>query len=147
MTASKKMAYFLDVEIDFAERILDGCSFVYSKTNRVKNILTKDGKHILSPRLTDGGLSLTLEGARRLQGSGIPTVIVNDDSVPFTRKGRNVMHGFILDVKGQLTPGLPCLIEDQNGELLGHGVSQCTAEETQRFRKGIAVKVRDGAGE
>ncbi len=81
------------------------------------------------------------------QGSGIPTVIVNDDSIPFTRKGRNVMHGFILGVKGHLTPGLPCLIEDQSGEFIGHGVAQCTAEETQQFRKGIAIKVRDGAGE
>ena len=97
--------------------------------------------------MRDGGLSLTLEGAKRLHGTDIPTVVVNEDSVPFTRKGRNVMHGFISDVKGDLTPGLPCLIEDQNGIFIGHGVSLCTRDEVAVFSKGIAIKVRDGIGE
>ena len=68
-------------------------------------------------------------------------------SIPFTRKGRNVMHGFIADVKGDLNPGLPCLLESQDGTFLGHGVSLCTGSEARCFRKGVAVKVRDGIGE
>ncbi|MDP6906898.1 MAG: tRNA guanosine(15) transglycosylase TgtA [Candidatus Thalassarchaeaceae archaeon] len=146
-TAVVKMKYFLDLNCEVARDIMSGCKFVYSKTKRVKNIITKDGIHILSPRLTDGGLSLTLAGARLLHGTQIPTVVVIDDSVPFTRQGRNVMHGFIDEVKGQLTPGLPCLVENGEGEFIGHGVAQCTAEETKRFRKGIAIKIRDGIGE
>ncbi|MCS5536165.1 MAG: hypothetical protein NZ802_09960, partial [Candidatus Poseidoniales archaeon] len=142
-----KVCYFLDVDRELAEQILADCTFVYSKTHRVKNVHASDGQHIFSPRLRDGGLSLTLEGARRLQGSGMPTVVVDDDSVPFTRKGRNVMHGFIAEIKGELNPGLPCLLESQDGTFLGHGVSLCTASEAQCFRKGIAVKVRDGIGE
>ena len=142
-----KVCYFLDVERDLAEQILDGSTFVYSKTKRVRNVHSSDGQHLFSPRLRDGGLSLTLEGARRLQGSEMPTVVVNDDSIPFTRKGRNVMHGFISAVKGELTPGLPCLLESEDGTFLGHGVALCTASEAHCFEKGIAVKVRDGIGE
>ena len=142
-----KVRYFLDVDATFTNQLLDKSTFVYSKTHRVRNVLSSDGKHLFSPRMRDGGLSLTLEGAKRLHGTDIPTVVVNEDSVPFTRKGRNVMHGFILDVKGDLTPGLPCLIEDQNGIFIGHGVSLCTRDEVAVFSKGIAIKVRDGIGE
>ena len=142
-----KVCYFLDVKRDISKQLLEGSSFVYSKTKRVRNVHSSDGSHIFSPRLRDGGLSLTLEGARRLHGSDIPTVVVNDDSIPFTRKGRNVMHGFISDVKGELNPGLPCLLESEDGTFLGHGVALCTASEARCFTKGIAVKVRDGIGE
>ena len=142
-----KVCYFLDINRELSKQLLDGCSFVYSKTKRVRNVHSEDGKHLFSPRLRDGGLSLTLEGARRLHGSEIPTVVVNDDSIPFTRKGRNVMHGFISDVKGELNPGLPCLLESEDGTFLGHGVALCTASEARCFTKGIAVKVRDGIGE
>ena len=142
-----KVRYFLDVEATFTNQLLDKSTFVYSKTHRVRNVLSSDGEHLFSPRMRDGGLSLTLEGAKRLHGTDIPTVVVNEDSVPFTRKGRNVMHGFILDVKGDLTPGLPCLIEDQNGIFIGHGVALCTRDEVAVFSKGIAIKVRDGIGE
>jgi len=142
-----KVRYFLDVESTFTNQLLDKSTFVYSKTHRVRNVLSSDGTHLFSPRMRDGGLSLTLEGAKRLHGTDIPTVVVNEDSVPFTRKGRNVMHGFISDVKGDLTPGLPCLIEDQNGIFIGHGVSLCTRDEVAVFSKGIAIKVRDGIGE
>ena len=142
-----KVRYFLDVESTFTNQLLDKSTFVYSKTHRVRNVLSSDGAHLFSPRMRDGGLSLTLEGAKRLHGTDIPTVVVIEDSVPFTRKGRNVMHGFISDVKGDLTPGLPCLIEDQNGIFIGHGVSLCTRDEVAVFSKGIAIKVRDGIGE
>ncbi len=142
-----KVRYFLDVQPEISKQYMSGSSFVYSRTHRVRNVHSSDGEHLLSPRMRDGGLSLTLEGARRLHGAGTPTVVVNDDSVPFTRKGRNVMHGFILQVKGDLTPGLPCLIEDQNGVFLGHGVSMCTSQEAACFTKGIAIKVREGIGE
>ena len=142
-----KVCYFLDVKREISKQLLEGSSFVYSKTKRVRNVHSSDGLHLFSPRLRDGGLSLTLEGARRLHGSDIPTVVVNDDSIPFTRKGRNVMHGFISDVKGELNPGLPCLLESEDGTFLGHGVALCTASEARCFTKGIAVKVRDGIGE
>ena len=142
-----KVRYFLDVDEEISQQLLSNSSFIYSKTHRVRNMHASDGEHLLSPRMRDGGLSLTLEGAKRLHGTGVPTVVVNEDSVPFTRKGRNVMHGFILEVKGDLTPGLPCLIEDQNGVFIGHGVSICTAAEAKCFTKGIAIKVRDGIGE
>ncbi|MBN17356.1 MAG: hypothetical protein CMB37_04270 [Euryarchaeota archaeon] len=143
----EKVCYFFDISIDDSKSIMDGCTFVYSRTKRVRNVYSSDGKHLFSPRMRDGGISLTIEGAKKLQGAGVATVVVIPDSEPFTRAGRNVMHGFISEVRGDLTPGLPCIIESEAGELLAHGVSQCTAEEARDMRKGIAIKVRDGIGE
>lgn len=142
-----KLCFLCDVERGEAESLLEGCTFVYSKTHRVRNVHGADGAHLFSPRMRDGGLSLTLEGARRLHGGETPTVVVVEDSVPFTRKGRNVMHGFIAEVYGELTPGLPCLVEGPDGTFLGHGVARCTADEALAFQKGVAVKMREGTGE
>ena len=71
-------------------------------------------------------------------------VVVNDDAVPFVRKGRNVFHGFVLASDPWLRPGEACLICSTNGELIGHGVSCSTSVELATMRKGVAIKTRDG---
>ena len=66
----------------------------------MRNVKDSQGRHILSPRLGNGGLSLTDEGAKILHALNLddktapasPTVI--EDAVPFVGAGRNVMHGF-----------------------------------------------------
>ena len=119
-----------------------------SRTRRVNNILL-DGVHILSQRLTDGGLSFTNEGAiwahsMKSKGKGLPCLVIDSDAEPYIRDGRNLMHGFILECSGSIRKGMPCLIINQSGDLVGHGISQCGQREILSFRKGIAVKVRGG---
>ena len=143
-----KVAYFSDLSCDDAEKWLSGCSFVYSRTGRVRNVMDSDGNHILSPRMRDGGLSLTLAGAEYLhENEALPAFVVNSDAAEYARKGRNVMFGFILEIIGKPTPGLACRIIDQSGELLAHGISRCNADEAMRFRKGVAVRIRGGVGD
>jgi archaeosine-15-forming tRNA-guanine transglycosylase len=36
---------------------------------------------------------------------------------------------------------------NQKGELIGHGVSQCTSRDMKDFQKGVAVKTRGGLKE
>ena len=121
-----------------------------SSTGRVRNVRDSQGRHILSPRLGNGGLSLTDEGAKVLHGLDLEaeaapaTVTVVEDAVPFVGAGRNVMHGFILDASAHLRPGLTCLVLGPAGNLIAHGVAQCTSEEAMAMRKGIAVRVRGG---
>jgi 7-cyano-7-deazaguanine tRNA-ribosyltransferase len=133
-----------------AESFVDAPSFVMSSTGRIRNVFDAHGRHILSPRLNDGGLSLTDEGARRLHaliadgGQGPPVVTVPEDAVPFVGAGRNVIHGFLTSVEGELVPGRTCLIVDPNGDLVAHGVARCTTREALDFRKGVAIRVRGG---
>ena len=147
----------------------DGCSLTEgmssrrSRTDRMVNVLL-EGEHILSPRLSDGGISLALDGARRLNAlnpgppgrfeepadydsdhPGMSRVWLLDDAIPFVGRGRNVMQGYVLGADPHLTPGQPCLVVDGNGGLIAHGTAMATAWEMAHFKKGIAVRVRDGA--
>tara|TARA_Y100000590_G_C15732711_1_gene1017591 strand:- start:3341 stop:4219 length:879 start_codon:yes stop_codon:yes gene_type:complete len=134
-----------------------------SNTDRVVNVFNKK-QHMLSPRLTDGGISLTLEGASTLNSKpnppalfdepisdslsdhpGIPRVRLLEDAIPFVGKGRNVMHGYILGADPHLIPGQPCLVVDDEGNLVAHGTAVTTPREMSQLSKGVAVRVREGA--
>ena len=147
---------------------LDGCKLTEdmssrkSRTDRMVNVYS-GSDHILSPRLTDGGISLTLVGASRLNQmqrspppefgdeppdevfSGIPRVCVVDDAIPFVGIGRNVIQGYVSGADSHLIPGQPCLVVDSQGNLVAHGTALSPSWEMAFMRKGIAVKVRDGA--
>lgn len=144
-------------------KITDSMEVRRSNTDRMVNV-SFGGLHALSPRLKDGGVSLTAEGARMLYSlndgvpeifananldeekdfPGIPRVMINDDAIPFVGNGRNVMHGYVLGADPHVTPGQPCVIVSESGELVAHGTPKSTFSEMACFNKGIAVKVRQG---
>ncbi|MFL2975759.1 MAG: tRNA guanosine(15) transglycosylase TgtA [Candidatus Thalassarchaeaceae archaeon] len=143
-------------------KMTEGMTSRKSRTDRLVNV-NSGGKHILSPRLTDGGVSLTTHGAsianclnhfpvpefgtsgEDSDFPGIPRVCIIDDAVPFVGKGRNVMHGYISGADSHLTPGQPCIVIDSTGALIAHGIPITTHLEMSYLRKGVAVKVREGA--
>ena len=159
-----KLAVHFNISITDAEKLSKGCTYIMSSTGRIKNIIDKSGEHIASPRLNDGGLSLTSSGAKKIygtrtkpipdafkphmpwnhSGAGLPVVVVEDDAEPFVRKGRNVFHGFVKACDSWLTIDQPALIVNSNGDLLGYGISKSTPEDLLSFSKGIAVKTRGG---
>ena len=140
----------LNLERSVATAFVGQATFVMSSTGRVRNVKDSQGRHILSPRLGNGGLSLTDEGAKILHALNLDdktapaSLTVIEDAVPFVGAGRNVMHGFILAASEHLRPGVSCLVLDPEGALVAHGVAQCTAEEAMAMQKGIAVRVRGG---
>ncbi len=157
-----KLALLCAVNPSDGCKITDEMTSRKSRTDRVVNVNSR-GKHILSPRLMDGGISLTTHGASVANelisspipefGSseedsafpGIPRVCIIDDAVPFVGKGRNVMHGYISGADSHLIPGQPCIVVDSNGALVAHGTPITTHLEMSFMRKGVAVKVREGA--
>ena len=159
-----KLMVLLNMSREHATSVTTGSTFVVNREGRVKNINDAQGRHFFSPRLRDGGLSLANAGAaalleRRIDplpeklattawwgtaSKGPPVVVVDEDAAPFVRKGRNVFHGFVLACDPWLAPGEACLVTDQSGQLLGHGLAQCTASEMATLQKGIAVKTRGG---
>ena len=156
-----KLVVCMNMNYQDAETMIDSCTYIIGGTGRVKNVIDKDGHHILSPRLTDGGLSITDFGSKVVHarrsipveengqfqpnkaiGQGPPLLVVEQDAVEFVLKGRNVFHGFILSCDPWLKAGQTCFIVDQKGTLIGHGLAQCDADEALRFKKGIAVRTR-----
>ena len=164
MQGRDKQMVLLNVSHETSSAMMADTTFVVNREGRMKNINHANGDHLFSPRLRDGGLSMATSGAQALferraealpatlprtewwghSGQGPAVVIVDDDAEPFVRKGRNVFHGFALASDPWLAPGEPCLIANQAGEFLGHGVAQCTSTELATLSKGIAVKTRGG---
>ena len=159
-----KMCVLYNLDYRDATSIMIDSTFVMSRTGRIRNVIDSNGVHIVSPRLAEGGLSLTVEGARLLHslrkhpiptnfgpkkksdcdGNGLAWVVVDHDAEPFVKQGRNVMHGFVLACDEWTRPDETVLIVNQSGELLAFGRSQSTPEELSTFKKGIAIKVREG---
>ena len=156
-----KLVVCSNVGYEEAASIIDSCTYITGGTGRVKNVIDKNGTHILSPRLTDGGLSITDMGSKILYnrrivpvdkegqhqptsgfGQGPAVLMVQQDAVEFVLRGRNVFHGFIVACDPWLKAGQTCFIVDEQGALIGHGLAQCDADEALRFRKGIAVRTR-----
>ncbi|MBT4066392.1 MAG: tRNA guanosine(15) transglycosylase TgtA [Euryarchaeota archaeon] len=159
-----KLCVLCNVDQDDAIGICEDATFVMSRTGRIRNVIDASESHLFSPRLAEGGISLTVDGARVLHalrkvpapigfnsadkslypGNGPAWVIIDDDAEPFVREGRNVMHGFILACDSWIRPDESVLIVNSSGELVAIGRSQATSGEMESFTKGIAVKVREG---
>ncbi len=120
-----------------------------SGSSRLTNVLDRNGVHILSMRLNDGGISLTDEGAAcfaHIESTkdypGVPKVVIDEHALPFVREGRNVFHGFVLEVGPTPIAGLPCLICGPNGDVIAHGVPTGEGGDLVAAGKGMAVRVR-----
>ena len=159
-----KLCVLCNVKQTDAISIIEGSTFVMSRTCRIRNVINSEGEHLFSPRLAEGGISLTVSGAKKLHqlrtekipsgfdssglnqhvGKGPAWVVVDSDAEPFVKDGRNVMHGFVTACDEWTRPGEIVLIVNSSGELLAFGRSQSTPAEFETFTKGIAVKVREG---
>jgi len=122
-------------------------SYVKSKnTGRIRNVI-RDGNHILSIRATDGYFSLTDDGAKLLH-SLLPypsyRVKIEDDAIPFIKKGSNVFSKFVIDADPSIRPGDESLIVDRSDDLVGYGRCAMNRREMLSFKRGIAVKTRSG---
>ena len=59
-----KMCVLYNIDYRDATRIMNGATFVMSRTGRIRNVIDSKGVHLISPRLAEGGLSLTVDGAK-----------------------------------------------------------------------------------
>ena len=159
-----KLCVLYNMDYSDATAIMQDSTFVMSRTGRIRNVIDSSGVHLVSPRLAEGGLSLTVDGARVIHslrkdpipskfesnvksdctGKGPAWIVVDADAEPFVKQGRNVMHGFVIACDEWTRPDETVLIVNQSGELLAFGRSQSTPDELSSFKKGIAIKVREG---
>ncbi|WP_435335207.1 PUA domain-containing protein [Haloarchaeobius sp. TZWWS8] len=119
-----------------------------TSSGRPEQILADAGR--LVSYGTDGRFTLGIEGGRRLADAfEEPTgrVVVGDDSEPFVRDGKNVFAKFVREADGAIRPGDEVLVTHYEGHLLAVGRAELAAEAMLDFDSGMAVAVRDGAGE
>lgn len=105
------------------------------------------GKTLLATvRANDGMLALTIEGARRLREvleSDRFRVVVRNDVANLIASGASVFSKHIVRADDRIMPGEEVLVEDEYGNLIAVGRAILSGSEMVRFKRGLAVKVRD----
>jgi predicted RNA-binding protein (TIGR00451 family) len=118
-------------------------------TGRIRHIYLK-GKLLATLRPTDGMLSLTLNGAKRLNQEARfvdMTVEVSKDAAPFIAKGKSVFAKHVIHASPQIRPREEAIVLNENIEVLAVGKAALTGREMRAFKRGIAVRVRRGTDE
>ena len=117
-----------------------------SRSGRPRQVAAQDGR--IATFLTDGRLSLGVEGGRRIHDACDPPtyrVVVGEESEPFVRDGKNAFAKFVIDVDPVVRPGDEVLVVNGDDELLGVGRAELSARAMADFESGMAVLVREGA--
>lgn len=133
-----------------------------SSSGRPQQVIAHAGRLVTYG--TDGRFTLGLEGGRRVAGALEPPagrVVVGDESEPFVRDGKNVFAKFVSAVGPEVRPGDEVVVVHEDsveprstesrtasgGSLLGVGRAELSAAAMADFDTGMAVMVREGAGE
>jgi len=118
-----------------------------SRSGRPRQVIAEAGRIVSFT--TDGRFTLGIEGGRRLHADrpGGYRVTVTPESEPYVREGRNAFAKFVVAVDPQVRPDDEVRVTNEGGELLGVGRAALGAEGMRDFGTGMAVDVREGAGE
>jgi uncharacterized protein with predicted RNA binding PUA domain len=121
----------------------DDAEFRKTRTGRVSQVL--HGGERLATLKTDGRLTLSDEGGRRLHGAfDAPKARVEfgDESVPYLRDGRNGFAKFVERVDDEIRARDEVLVTGPDDEFVTTGRAELCAEEMRDFGTGVAVLVR-----
>jgi len=120
--------------------------FEYSRrTGRIKNFSI--GGSLFATLRTDGGLAITIFGARNLmknKGFKENCVIPNSESLPFVCEGRSLFSKHVKWCGSNVEIGSDVAIIDTSDNVLAVGRAHLGARVMKTYRKGVAVKVREG---
>lgn len=120
----------------------------HTRSGRPEQVHATDGRLVTYG--IDGRFTLGLAGGRRLQSaldSPAYRVVVGDESEPFVRDGKNVFAKFVQEVDPTVRPGDEVTVVHTNSDLLAVGRAELPALAMRDFETGMAVMVREGAGE
>lgn len=124
----------------------DGCTFQLSSTGRIRQVLLS-GNRLATLRAQDGRLTLSIQGALRLQQCLAPPayrVTIREDVAPFIAQGKNAFAKHVTDADPGIRAGDEVLVVQSPDELLATGMALLSGKEMLAFNYGVAVKVRQG---
>jgi 7-cyano-7-deazaguanine tRNA-ribosyltransferase len=130
-------------EILFGRGIRVECS---RRTGRIRHVY-RGSRLLATLRPRDGYLALTTSGASILvsrQEHPPNLVVVQNDVADFIRAGGDVFAKHVVRADEQLRPGEEAIVIDEDDALLAVGSAVLNGREMSYFKRGVAVKVRDG---
>ncbi len=120
------------------------CEFILSSNGKIRQIFDK-GKRIATLKADSGLLTLSIEGARRLQ-SHFPfprlRVVVANEVSDFIAEGKSVFAKHVVKVDERIRANDEVIVVNERDELLATGKAILSAFEMLLMKKGVAVKIR-----
>jgi conserved protein with predicted RNA binding PUA domain len=148
LDGKEKISYHISAifGIGVSDLLLEDLQIEFSRrTGRIKNFSI--GKELVATMRTDGGLALTVFGAKELiknKQFRENCVIPINEAIPFVSEGRSLFCKHVdwcgLNVKA----GSDVAIIDKNDHILATGRALFGCNTMKKYSKGIAVKVREG---
>ena len=125
-----------DIQFDFSRR-----------TGRIKNFSI--GGRLAVTLRTDGGLALTINGAKYLLENSKPflenCVKPVPEAVPFVSEGRSLFCKHVKWCGSNIKVGSDvAVIDGSSRRVVAVGVAMLSSRLMKQYRKGVAVKVRQG---
>lgn len=129
-----------------AEALPDTLEFEFSRrTGRIKNF-SLDGR-LLATLRTDGGLALTIEGARHFVQNSKQfrenCIALVEEAIPFVSEGRSLFCKHVQWSGQNVRAGSDVAIINGDG-VIAVGIAILGSALMNRYRRGVAVKVREG---
>ena len=113
------------------------------RTGRIRYVYLK-GERLVTLRPTDGLLSLSIAGAKRIVKRAKYRVTVQNDVAEFIIKGGDVFAKHVVRADKNIRPKDEVIVVDENCEVLAVGRAVLSGDEMEAFKSGVAVKVRRG---
>jgi conserved protein with predicted RNA binding PUA domain len=136
--------------------------FIYSrKTGRIRHVVDESGNILFTFR-SNGSIAPSILGARKMlfgeseevqvksqkrkENYGRPrwTITVMDGISDFVADGKTVFCRHVVSCDRSLLASEDVAILNERGQLLGVGRTVVPASVVKQFKKGVAVKVREG---
>ena len=130
-----------------AELFPEGVKIVFSRRTRRIRYIYLDGKRLATMRPTDGMLSLSIRGARRIVedvASARCFVRVQDDVSKFIAEGGDVFAAHVVKADEEVRAKDEVVVLDGDDRVLAVGRAMLSGKEMKAFKLGVAVKVRRG---
>lgn len=126
--------------------------FQYSRrTGRLRYVINRESKEILFTLRANGSIAPTVSGARFILGHRIGkksrprwVITVINDVSEFVANGKTVFCKHVTACDEELLAGEDVAVSNQRGELLAVGKTVVPASLMKQFKRGVAVKVREG---
>ena len=149
MDHGKKFAMTLDYLLGkgaSANLPRESLTYVLSpRTGRVRTVWLD--RRLIGTLRPDGGVALTILGAKLLEGSKAfddNCVTITGEAVEFVSQGRSVFARHVRRCGRNISPGGEAIILSPRGEIVAVGRSILSAKMMRSFKRGVAVKVRQG---
>jgi conserved protein with predicted RNA binding PUA domain len=134
---------------------LEKLDFKFSRrTGRLKYVIEKSSGKIFFTFRSNGTIAPTMLGAEMLMsGRNISrvksrprwTITVLDGVSDFISNGRTVFCKHVVSCSNLLRPGEDVAVLNESGKLLAMGRSVIAGPVLKQFKRGAAVKIREGA--